>query len=129
MLDAQAEAKPAAALTILDWIGLLVTTAAIGWVVRWPFVTAPAFEKMFKDMGGALPGLTELVLTRPLSLAVALSVAGLSAILVLATVFVRAPIGVRRLLGVVAFGLSGGASALFLYAAYLPVFNLAAAVQ
>ncbi len=111
--------------TVLDWIGLLVTAAVVGWLLQWPFVTGPAMARMFEDMGGALPAITVLALSRPPVLAVAV----IGAILALAAALWRGPLPARRLLGVAAFVVAGGTCALLVYAIYAPILGMAAAIK
>lgn len=111
--------------TVLDWIGVVVTAIVVGWLVRWPFVTGPAFSMMFQDMGGGLPAITLLALSRPLPLAAA----ALTAVLAIAGILAPASLGKRRTLVVAGFTVGAGASALLLYAVYAPIFQLAGTIK
>lgn len=115
----------ARSFTVLDWIGVVVTALMVGWLVRWPFVTGPVFAKLFEDMGGALPAVAGLVLSRPLPLAAA----ALAAALAIAGIFAPVSIGSRRTLVVAGFTVGAGASGLLLYAAYAPIFQLADSIK
>jgi hypothetical protein len=82
---------------------------------------------MFQDFGSSLPALTELVLSSWF-----LPLLGVVPLILLAAGAIARPIAtisVRRGLIVAAFIAGFGATALCLYALYLPVFQLAGSIR
>jgi hypothetical protein len=115
-------------LTALDWIGAGLALMTAAFPTALPLTVGPAFQGMFQDFGTAeLPTLTQLVLSSwfpPLL--------GLVPLVLLASVVVARPMlttRARRGLIVGAFFAGFGASALCLYALYLPVFSLAGQIR
>ena len=100
-----------------DWIGVALVGMGVLFLVQFPFLVAPAFERMFHDFGSVLPVPTALALTKlPLLLAlvcVAMLAIGLGPWL---------SMGYRRLLIVASFLFCCVFSALCLWAMYMPLF-------
>ena len=54
---------PTQALSILDWIGIVLTVPATLTLFVFPIAIAPSYLSMFADFGGELPAITRLVLS------------------------------------------------------------------
>ena len=114
----------AGGFTVLDWIGAVLALGGTLFCWQLPFLTAPAYARMFEDFGGALPLLTRLVLSTWFPLALGL----LPLVPLAAGAAGRMRLGVRRALVVGAFVLSLAVSGACLVALELPLFRLAGAV-
>lgn len=120
------EAPRASAIGAIDVVGIIVAALGILAIVAVQVFVVPSFADMFRDFGGPLPSLTRLLLGW-----VVVSIA----ILVTA---VLAGIGIAlrvtgRGVGTVAIGAAAFVPALtlplMLYAMYLPIFEIAGAIE
>lgn len=113
-------------LTALDWIAVVAALFFSSALFLFPVVVAPAFARMFQELGGELPWATRLVLAgwpTPLFGLVPVGLVGVA-------LFQRRwSLGRARLLTVLAFltALAGGAAAFA--ALYLPIFALAGNIR
>jgi hypothetical protein len=118
---------PVAKLTILDWIGLAMIVPFVVALLAAPLVVTPAFASMFAEFGseGALPAITQLVMSWWVPTALALVPIGLT----IAAITGHRSLGVRRLLGVTAFLAGLGGCVFYLVGLYAPIFEIAGAVR
>jgi hypothetical protein len=115
----------AAAFSVLDWIGAIVSGLATLALFVFP-VAAGSFRAMYADFGGGgLPALTDLVTQPWAGPVMALLPLGLLAVGVLPTIAV----GRRRLAVVAAFVLSLLLLALCAWGVYMPLFEVSGAVS
>jgi type II secretory pathway component PulF len=130
MPEASVESKadpsiPAREFTVLDWFGVVIAAGGGLLLAAFPFTVAPAFGRMYRDMGGALPDVTTVVLSR----GPVLALAGLCLLLVAAGVWPRASLARRRALVVAGFVAFMSSAAFLVYGLYAPIFNLAWAIK
>lgn len=114
-------------LTVLDWIGVIMTAGTVVALIVLPRVAAPWFEIMYRDLGGEMPALTRFVLSAwggPV-----LSIIPAALLFVGLVLQKDAPIAQRRLLLVLAFVATVIGSALYLFGLYLPIFTIAGNIQ
>lgn len=107
------------------FFGLVLIGAALLFMLYMAVIWLPAMSAMFADFGGSLPWPTEMALSwywLPAWIAV-----------VLAMVFIALALEIRARLRTIllalALAISGGAMMGTLWAAYLPVFELAGAIE
>jgi hypothetical protein len=112
--------RGAHAFTVLDLVGVGVGALAALALLAVPLAIAPAFVRVYADLGGALPRLTLLVTSAwfPPSLA-ALSAGALAGALL-----VRGRLGLRRGLVAAAVLVPVAGFGVILVGLYLPVFEL-----
>ncbi len=104
-----------------------MTALTIVMLLVLPRVAAPHFEQMFRELGGEMPALTRFVLS--FWGAPVLSIIPLGCMSTALFFRRSAPIGERRILLVVAFGLTVVGSAIYLLGLYLPIFTIADQIQ
>jgi hypothetical protein len=130
MLEANAEAKAERSIltmefTVLDWFGVVVAAAGGALLAAFPFTVAPAFGRMFQDMGGALPAVTRIAL----SPGPALALAGVCLALVAVGVWPGGSLRRRRLLVVAGFVVFLASLAFLTSALYAPMLGMASAIK
>lgn len=112
---------------MLDWIGLVVVLLLNGFLVTWPALIAPTYRAMFSEFATELPLFTRLAL----SLWLPLGFVALSVGLVTAAALLRTNLGIgnRRALAVLAFVVALAGVATCIVGVYLPIFQLAGAIE
>lgn len=110
--------------SILDWMGLVVATMATISLMMFPVFIAPHFRVMYADFGGEIPVLTHWVLNPWFA-----PVFGAASAILIGLGLRGKRIAQRRMLVVTAFGFSCASFALVWVGLYLPILNLAAAIQ
>ena len=125
-MDGATVRSNSADFTVLDWVGLVLVLLPVSFLLTWPWLLAPAYRSMFSDFGGELPLLTQLVLSPWLTLAFAVVSLGLVGG---AALLRGASIGNRRALAVVAFVVALVGVAMCFLGVYLPIFQLADAIE
>ncbi len=110
-------------LSVLDWIGIAVvgSSSLLGLVV--PLIVAPMFRRLSTSLGGTETSLAARVLEGWTPAAIGL----LPLALVVYAIAVPQPLMRRRLVLVVAFGLTVVVAAVLLFALYATLFSFAGA--
>lgn len=108
-----------------DWIGVVLAAAPVVSLIAFPFTIGPVYRRMYRDFGGALPPLTELVLSRWFTWVI---VAPSALCLFVA---LRAPLrlGFRRLWVVLALVAAAVATAVTLAGTSMPIYWLDGVIQ
>lgn len=111
--------------TVLDWIGLgLVALALLSMSYELAFM-APAFERMYAEFGGALPGSTSLAMAP----ATRLLIAAICFAPVVGGLAIGRTIRARRIWFASSFAAALILGALHLVALYMPIYAVAGAIK
>lgn len=112
-------------LTVLDWIGTSLACLGTLACLQFPFFVAPAYKGMFADFGGPLPTATGLVLSLWFPLLVGLA----PLVLLVLGLATNVALSTRRILIVASFLVSLGDFGFLVISLYLPLFEIARAIQ